>query len=424
MQPSIIQCRKANEILSRSELFDEELSRFIDTYHKTKTGAHFILMLIDIDNLQYINDLSGRKTGSRIVNTAESLLSHRKSDVFHVYRLEGKIFAVIVENSSGGSFISSLCEDIFIEFSRKRISISIGIAVYPEHGKSASTLYRDADLALRYIKINFKGNYCIYKPEMYTHFFNEIYIQKRMSDGLTNKEFLLYYQPQFYIKNHRLRGFEALLRWNNNVTGLQYPGTFIPAAEKSDFINRIGDWVLEKAMTDLHDLEAKYNFKGIVSVNVSRRQLLSPLFLTHFKYLLGKAFINPAKLEIEITESSFMDDPARTALTITELKKNGVRISIDDFGTGYSSLCNLSTIPVDTVKIDKSFIDAILDKNDINDEIIKAVTIVSGKTGLETIAEGVETEQQVDFLINVSCNCIQGFIWGKPVPLTDCIKYL
>jgi len=381
-------------------------------------------MLIDIDNIHYINDLSGRKTGSRIVNTAESLLSGRKSDVFHVYRLEGKLFAVIVENGGAGASITGLCEDLFTEFSRRRISISIGIAVYPEHGESAFALYRDADLALRHIKTKFKGNYCVYKPEMYTDFFNEIHIQKRMSDGLTNKEFLLYYQPQFYIKDHRLRGFEALLRWNNKVTGLLNPGSFIPAAEKSDFINRIGGWVLENVMNDLRDLEEKYHFKGIVSVNVSRRQLLAPLFLTQFKYLLEKAVINPAELEIEITESSFMSDPARTALTVKELKKNGVRISIDDFGTGYSSLCNLSTMPVDTVKIDKSFIDAIQNKNNINDEIIKALTSFSGKTGLETIAEGVESEQQVDFLKNVSCNCIQGFIWGKPVPLADCIKYL
>ena len=422
MFSSSLQCSTTDVILPGSKVFDEELSRFIADAEKN--SGNFVLMLLDIDNLCYINDLSGRKTGDRIIDTAAAVLAGRKSDVIHVYKLEGNLFALIAENICKQPQVTGLCENMFIEFGRYRISISVGIAVYPEHDKSACALYRDADLALRYVKTNFKGNFCIYKPEMYTDFFTEIHIRKRMCDGLENKEFLLYYQPQFYTQDHRLRGFEALIRRYDTIDGLQNPDSFIPAAERTNLIGRIGSWVMENAVKNLLELQTDYSFTGKISINVSPKQLLSPLFLTQFKCLLRKYKVNPAQLEIEITESSFINDAVRAAAVLNALKKTGVTISIDDFGIGYSSLCNLSTMPVDTIKIDKSFIDTILERNNMNNEIIKAVVGISQKAGIETIAEGVETTEQLDFLTNVSCSCIQGFIWGKPMPLKDCIMYL
>jgi diguanylate cyclase (GGDEF)-like protein len=422
MYPSNLQCSGAEVILPGSKVFDEELSFFVD--NAEKNNRSLTLSLLDIDNLCYINDLSGRKTGDEIINTTAAVLSGRGSDTIHVYRLEGNLFAVIAEGISRKSFVTGLCESIFIELGRYGISISMGVALFPDHDKSALSLYRDADLALRYVKTRFKGNYCIYNSRMYTSFLNELQIQKFMSDSLEKKEFILYYQPQFYIENHKLRGFEALIRRYDEVNGLQKPDTFIPAAEKTNLIGRIGIWVMENAVKNLVELKDQYDFDGMISINVSPRQLLSPLFLTQVKSLLRQYKVNPAQLEIEITESSFINDTARAAAVLNGLKKTGVKISIDDFGIGYSSLCNLCSMPVDTIKIDKSFIDTILKNNNMNNEIIKAVIEISQKAGIETIAEGVETSEQLDFLTSVSCSCIQGFIWGKPMPLADCLTYL
>ena len=420
MYSSIVQC-KNTYAQARSKKILQDLSGFIK--QAEKKGKKLVLLLIDIDDLGYTNNVSGREAGDCVICAAESILSENVSGTVHAYRLEGDLFAVIGENISSRTVVHGLCQHIFLGFSRHRISISMGISMYPAHDREPSFLLRDADLALRYAKHNFKGNYYMYTPEMYTCFMQEMQVQQHVTSALKNDEFVLYYQPQYYIGSHELRGFEALIRHNDPLAGLQSPASFIPAAEKSNLINDIGEWVMENALKNLLELQNGTGFDGIISVNVSPKQLLAPLFLTQFKRLLRKYRVNdPSRIELEITESSFIHDAPRAVAVLDGIRKTGAKISIDDFGSGYSSLYILSMLPVDTIKIDKSFVDTITDEHCINNEIIKAVTGVSRKAGIETIAEGVETDQQLAFLSGVSCSCLQGFLWGKPMPFADCMK--
>ena len=417
-----LETNDTNTGLANSKKFNDVLQTSIQATEKKR--AQLGLILLDIDNLQSINDLSGRATGDEIINTCANILLRMENDDVQAFRIEGDEFALIIRNLDSDAKLRSITEDLFVSLSTRNVSVSMGIARYPERDTTSATLFRNADLALHSVKNNGKGNFEFYVPEMYDTFANRIKIQKKIFTGIENNQFMLFYQPQFYLGGHKLRGFEALIRWHDDATGWCAPLTFIPIAEESNIIQVLGEWILETAVATLKHWQKDYNFEGIMSINVSPVQLKSPLFVPNLQRIIKKYDINPQKLELEITESVFIANIEQTAALLKKIQGFGVRISLDDFGTGYSSLRYLSSMPINTLKLDKSFIDSINERNTINTEIISSLIPVTKKAGMETIAEGVEQTSQLDALTDMNCNCVQGFLWGKPMPTEKCDLFL
>ena len=239
-------------------------------------------------------------------------------------------------------------------------------------------------------------------------------IENRLKVAVSNMDFFLNFQPQFNSVTQTLRGVEALIRWKNPDGKIVSPGIFIPLAEKTGSIIAIGDWVLDTAVKIFMEWKKKYDYDMILSVNISSIQYKRPDFVTKVMSTVNKYGLDPSKLELEITESVLIDDMKTVFEKMEELRDFGIRISIDDFGTGYSSLQYLKSLPADTLKLDKTFIDSA--ENDSSTKIIIETMIgMSKKLGFETVAEGVETKEQLEILENMGCDIIQGYYLGKPV---------
>ncbi|MCR5062832.1 MAG: EAL domain-containing protein, partial [Treponema sp.] len=249
-------------------------------------------------------------------------------------------------------------------------------------------------------------------------------LQTKMTTAIIEGNFRQYYQPQFDIRTGELRGFEALLRWKDEEMGDISPSVFIPIAEETGLIIPIGRWVMKTAISTLKTWEEKYNFEGIISVNVSTVQLMQDSFMDELIELLSTFQINPDHLEIEITESVMIKNMTTAIHRLEQIRDMNIRISLDDFGTGYSSLSYLQKLPLNTLKIDKAFINNITAEDGVQANITQSIINMVGKMGLETIAEGVEHTDQLDLLDKFNCNIVQGFLRGKPMPFNLCDAYL
>ena len=255
-------------------------------------------------------------------------------------------------------------------------------------------------------------------------FIQKLNMQAKMSEAIMHNDFYLMYQPQFDIKTGELRGFEALLRWHDKELGDIGPAVFIPIAEETGMILEIGDWVLNTTFSTLKNWQQKYSFDGVISVNISPMQLKQPNFIEIIRNLLIKYNLNPGSVEIEITEGIMIDNMEEAVEKLGTLKNMGLRISLDDFGTGYSSLSYLQMLPLNTLKIDKSFINGITEKNGIQANITNSIITMVTKMGLKTIAEGVEKTEQLELLKDFNCHIVQGYLRGKPMPEINCAAYL
>lgn len=417
-----VEMNDQNTGLGNEKTFTDAMERVVEDAEKNNCIA--ALLLIDIDNLRSINDLSGRKKGDEIINICANCLLRMESKNARAYRIEGDEFALVVTRLESESKMRLICDDLFSKLSSCNVAVSMGVALFPLHGQNAKSLLRDSDLALHYVKNNGKGSYKFFDEKMLDDFMMRTKIQERIFKGLQQNEFMLYYQPQFYLSEHKLRGFEALIRWDDGHNGLTAPLSFIPIAEETNIIQILGEWILETAVETLKNWQDNYSFKGIMSVNVSPAQLKSPLFASNLERIINKYQIKPDTLELEITESVFISDIEKTAQLLAKIKQYGIRLALDDFGTGYSSLRYLANMPINTIKLDKSFIDRLGVSEDLNTDIISSIIPITKKAGLETIAEGVEHSNQIEQLSMMNCNCIQGFLWGKPMPVKRCEVFL
>jgi len=249
-------------------------------------------------------------------------------------------------------------------------------------------------------------------------------MERRMFITLEEEKFLLFYQPQYDVASKTLRGFEALVRWFDPELGYVNPAKFIPVAEETRVIIALGDWIMRTACKTLRDWYDQFNFTGILSVNVSPVQLKKASFLDDLRGIIAEYGIKPMTLEIEITEGVLIDNFEASIKLLQEIKDLGVGISLDDFGTGYSSLSYLQFLPLTTLKIDKSFIANITKDKSIEFDITDAIVNLVNKLGLDTIAEGVETDDQLDVIQRINCKTIQGFLTGKPMSKSDCEKMI
>lgn len=389
-------------------------------FNGTKLG----LLLIDIDNMKIINDYNGHTAGDEVLKKSAEILKRFSKNIIKAYRFGGDEFLLAIKNCSSMDSITNVCDTVFESFNSEQIKFSGGIAVYPDDSEEPEDLLRFTDIAMRRAKKDGKNRITNFKPEMQRVFIQKLNMQAKMSAALLNSDFYLVYQPQFDIKTGDLRDFEALMRWHDKELGDIGPAIFIPLAEETGMILEIGDWVLNTAFCTLKNWQQKYSFKGIMSINISPMQLKQPNFIENIRNLLIKYNLNPDAVEIEITEGIMIENMNEAIEKLNSLKNIGLRISLDDFGTGYSSLSYLQVLPLNTLKIDKSFITGITEKNGIQANITNSIITMVTKMGLQTIAEGVEKNEQLQILKEFNCHIVQGFLRGKPMLEQNCAAYL
>lgn len=402
--------------------FNESFNIALETARYNKKNA--ALLILDIDNLQSINDSRGYNEGDALILGVSEVLKQFENHGVQIFRYGDDEFALIINNFDTEDSLANFIDCIYESFQIKQISVSAGISFFPSNSELSEELIRFADMALQYAKKNGKNNFTYFEPDMQRLFIQKLTLQSKMTTALLENSFSQYYQPQFDINTGKLRGFEALIRWTDAELGNIPPSIFIPIAEETGLIIPIGRWILRTAVKTLKTWQEKYHFDGVMSVNISPIQLLQDNFIEELDEIVKNEKIDPTLLEIEITEGVFIHKMEETVEKLKAIRERGIRVSLDDFGTGYSSLSYLQSLPLNTLKIDKSFINDITSADGVQANITSSIIKMVGKMGLETIAEGVEYPEQLDLLTHFKCNIVQGFLRGKPMPQKLCDDYL
>lgn len=402
--------------------FNESFNIALETARYNKKYA--ALLILDIDNLQSINDSRGYNEGDALILGVSEVLKQFENHGVQIFRYGDDEFALIINNFDTEDSLANFIDCIYESFQIKQISVSAGISFFPSNSELSEELIRFADMALQYAKKNGKNNFTYFEPDMQRLFIQKLTLQSKMTTALLENSFSQYYQPQFDINTGKLRGFEALIRWTDAELGNIPPSIFIPIAEETGLIIPIGRWILRTAVKTLKTWQEKFHFDGVMSVNISPIQLLQDNFIEELDEIVKNEKIDPTLLEIEITEGVFIHKMEETVDKLKAIRERGIRVSLDDFGTGYSSLSYLQSLPLNTLKIDKSFINDITSADGVQANITSSIIKMVGKMGLETIAEGVEYPEQLDLLTHFKCNIVQGFLRGKPMPQKLCDDYL
>lgn len=402
--------------------FNESFNIALETARYNKEYA--ALLILDIDNLQSINDSRGYNEGDALILGVSEVLKQFENHGVQIFRYGDDEFALIINNFDTEDSLANFIDCIYESFQIKQISVSGGISFFPSNSELSEELIRFADMALQYAKKNGKNNFTYFEPDMQRLFIQKLTLQSKMTTALLENSFSQYYQPQFDINTGKLRGFEALIRWTDAELGNIPPSIFIPIAEETGLIIPIGRWILRTAVKTLKTWQEKFHFDGVMSVNISPIQLLQDNFIEELDEIVKNEKIDPTLLEIEITEGVFIHKMEETVEKLKAIRERGIRVSLDDFGTGYSSLSYLQSLPLNTLKIDKSFINDITSADGVQANITSSIIKMVGKMGLETIAEGVEYPEQLDLLTHFKCNIVQGFLRGKPMPQKLCDDYL
>ncbi|MCM1298936.1 MAG: EAL domain-containing protein [Firmicutes bacterium] len=394
-------------------------------------NVNFKVLFIGLDNFKAINESKGHEAGDGVlVQVAQKLMGVVDEDDF-LGRLGGDEFAVVTvahtERADCQRYISRL-NHIFSSciYTDSGVGLymnaSIGMASYPEDGDTYSDILKNADIALNKAKNIGKNCYVLFDRSMQAEIDFHNRVSFLMRNALEKQEFYLVYQPQFF-PNKQLRGFEALLRWHSPELGNLSPVAFIPIAEENGFILRLGEWILNTACAKLKEITEIYGSEVIMSVNVSSIQFGDRNFMKHVTKALNNSGADSSQLELEITESLLLNSIEDTKAMLASFKRMNIKVSIDDFGTGYSSLSYLRKLPIDTLKIDKSFIDVVTeDANGKN--IVNTIINLAHTLNLTVIAEGVEYTEQLDYLKTQECDCIQGYLFSKPLDGEDVIRLI
>jgi len=413
--------------LPNRNLLHEQITQSLS--QSKQTQRKIAIMLLDLDRFKIINDTLGHTFGDLLLKEVSNRMSRFITDHSIVSRYGGDEFIIFQENASYYE-ASSLAEDIIREFSDPIfvngkpffISTSIGISLYPLNGDSSDILIKNADAAMYAAKENGGNGYQFYNSTLDEKNKKIMRIESGLREALENREFTLVYQPQVHLDSGHIVGAEALLRWESPEYGFISPADFIPVAEKTGLIVQIGEWVLETACKQ----NKKWQQEGFppipIAVNVSGYQLQQSHFLSLVKRLLEDLDLDPAYLEIEITES-VVQNKEQAIQQLHELKALGVKISVDDFGTGYSSLSYLQHLPIDKLKIDKSFVDDIT-QNSSGRAIVQTIINMGNNLSFNVTAEGIEDEQQVAFLKENHCYFGQGYYFHRPLSVEEMTRMM
>ena len=408
--------------LPNRKSFLSDLNKIID--YSTENNKKFALLLIDIDDIKNINSSQGFEAGDLLLVRVATILKRFEKNNIYTYRFGADEFIIVIKDFDIIDSLATITDTIFEVLNYEGISISGGISIFPDHSKVKDDLLKFANIAKDNAKKDEENQFKIFNPDMQKAFIKKMLLQNKMTTAVLESAFSLYYQPQFNVKTSDLRGFEALIRWRDKELGDISPALFIPLAEETGLILPIGNWVLESTIRTLKNWQDKFNFKGIVSINVSPVQLKQENFLENLFAILEKYKVDPNYLEIEITEGIMINNMRATIDKLQVLRSMGLKVSLDDFGTGYSSLSYLQKLPLNTLKIDKSFISNITSNDGVQANITSSIIKMVDNMGLETIAEGVENEDQLHLLKDFNCNIVQGFHSGKPMPLELCNEFL
>ncbi|MGO4999247.1 bifunctional diguanylate cyclase/phosphodiesterase [Oceanisphaera sp. W20_SRM_FM3] len=393
-------------------------------------GGGLALLYLDLDDFKRINDSTGHHDGDRLLIEVAQRLKATVRECDLVGRLGGDEFAVVLMHIESVEHVRLVAEKIIVNIglpvqlaqNEAIVGASIGITLAPQDGISSGELLRNADLAMYESKRAGRNQLSFYNIAMQEQALYSIRLEEELRRALVREEFSLVFQPIVALSNGLTEKFEALLRWHQPERGMQNPGSFIKIAEQTGLIVPIGYWVIEAACGFIQQqMQAELSVKP-VAVNLSVCQLREPEFANRVEALLARCQITPSLLELEITESMLMENVELAMMLIANLRRLGIRISIDDFGTGYSSLSQLRLVPVDILKIDRSFI-INLETSPIDRQMVEAMTIMVHKLGLKVVAEGIETAAQLRFLKKIGCDYGQGFLLARPLVPEQALQY-
>jgi diguanylate cyclase (GGDEF)-like protein/PAS domain S-box-containing protein len=387
------------------------------------------IFLLDLDRFKVINDSLGHPAGDLLLQSVTKRLKEVIDDDKIIARFGGDEFVLVVpglvttkEAMVFSKKIMNIMEKQFEIYGQKfNITTSIGISLYPSQGSDINTLIKNADLAMYSSKE--KGRNCasLFTPEMKDHAIERMDKEILLRQALDNKEFVLYFQPKMDLITKKIYGMEALIRWKSDGNRVQYPDSFIPIAEETGLIAPLGEWVLREACSQCKGWHDAGLTQLSVSVNISAQQFHKQNLEKLVSQVLDETGLPPSALELELTESTIMQEPSKATIILNNLKGLGITISIDDFGTGFSSLSYLKQFPIDILKIDKSFI-MNLEWDDANASIATAVVSLAHSLNLKVVAEGIETSKQLNFLKGLACDFGQGYLISRPVEVEEAIK--
>ena len=380
------------------------------------------IIIIDIDNFKLINDSYGHDVGDKLLVEATERLNSMNTENSYIARMAGDDFALMVWDYEENCELSEIVTEIinciegmaFIKNYNIVLEVNIGVALYPQDANSFDELYKNADTA-KYKADEKRMKYAFYNKDMNDTILEKLNLQNSLKAALDKNEFTLYYQPQYRTIDKRIMGFEALVRWKSENMGIISPAKFIPMAEETNLIIPLGEWILEESVRFLKKLHQSGYTDLIMSVNISGIQFIQKDFSEFIINLLEKYDLPPGNLELEITESVMMRSTENVINNMNRIREAGIHIALDDFGTGYSSLNYLTKIPINTLKIDKTFIDDIGLKKE-KSLLVESIVGIGHGLGLSVVAEGVETEDQYTYLLERKCERIQGYFFSEPLP--------
>lgn len=414
--------------LANRTLFIEQLNTLI--LKSEHSPGKFAVAFLDLDNFKRVNDTLGHSIGNDLlIETAKRLASVIRTNDY-LARLSGDEFSIILSDLDDIDEITQFLEKVMEQFTRpfsvknKTIimSVSIGISRYPKDSTTVDELLKNSDTAMYKAKEMGKNTYRFFTESMKSELLRKTELERLLRKAIDNGELTLNYQPQFSVDTGKLRGLEALLRWNSSELGQVNPLEFIPIAEETGLIVPIGAWVLKTACMMCKKIITQYNTPIIISVNISAVQIKHPRFYEKVMDCINSSGIDPANLDLEITESVFIGNDHNPYSVLWQLRKAGIGLAMDDFGTGYSSLRYLRLLPISLLKIDKSFVQE-TGHNSETDSLTEAIISMAQKLNIKTLAEGVETKEQLDYLAKSGCDYLQGYYLSVPLDESKILEF-
>lgn len=414
--------------LPNRNLLRDRVNQLIASAQRDK--HEFSVLFIDLDNFKNVNDSLGHHAGDLLLQVVAERLRNAVREVDTVSRLGGDEFVVVLpEVGMEGAqqvarkIVGQIANNYMIETHELTVTTSLGISIYPADAADLETLLKYADTALYRAKAKGKNDFALFTEEMKSAAYERMTLENDLRRALTNEELMLYYQPQIHLASGRVVGMEALLRWPHRGFGMIPPDQFIPIAEECGLMIELGEWVMHEACRQ----NKQWQLSGLpsipVAVNVSARQLRNADFVGSVDAVLRHTRLESRYLELELTEHAVMDDVESAVEVMKDVGRLGVKFAIDDFGTGYSSLAYLKQLPIDKVKIDKSFVQDLSTDND-DRQISNAINLLAHRLHLTVVAEGVETQSQLNILIGQGCDTVQGYFFSRPLPPQELAAFL
>lgn len=408
---------------------NERLQTLIET--SSKYNQQLALLFLDLDRFKYINDTLGHNLGDLLLKSVSSRIKNLIKNKDMIARLGGDEFVIIIPNLRHAKeaniiaqkIIDSMQSSFLLEAQEIYVSTSIGISLFPHDGSTKEELLRNADKAMYKAKSRGRNKFEFYHSDFHENEPTQYRLETKLRKALENNEFYLVYHPQVELHSKKIVGVEALLRWNQKELGIVSPGDFIPLAEETGLINSISDWVIRRALEDAKKINLAGFSNLMMSINISPMYFYQDDFLKRVSRMIRDTNTNPRFIEFELTESMIMSNASETINKLVRLKQLGIKLSIDDFGTGYSSLSYLNRFPIDSLKIDQSFIKKLCVYHE-DASIVEAIITMAHKLHLKVVAEGVESKKQFQFLQNENCDYIQGFYITKPIVYPELLELL